>query len=75
MKMFRIVDTYNFGDPVADKTVVFFNKIELYIRNGSWRRPSEWVFDIERSCSSGCVEINIGFFGIIILRGDCTGDF
>lgn len=50
-----------------------FNRIEFWISEGSWYRPSEWVFSIDRNCGSGCIIIEIGFFGVTWLRNGCQG--
>jgi len=54
--------------------IKLFDKIELWYCPGSWFRPDEWVFVINRSCKSGCVIIDIAWFGITWLRGGCSGD-
>lgn len=46
-------------------------RFELWWGEGSWRRPSEWVFQIDRNCSNGCIIIELGFFGITILKNHC----
>lgn len=51
--------------------ITLFNRIELWIREGSWCRPSEWVFSIDRNCGNGCIIIELGFWGITLLRNEC----
>lgn len=51
--------------------IVWGKKIELWSRSGSWYRPGEWVFGIDRNCPNGCLIIELGWWGITLLRGEC----
>jgi hypothetical protein len=53
--------------------MVLFKKIEMWTSEGSWKHPSEWIFEITHDCPNGCLIIEIGFFGITILRNGCKG--
>lgn len=48
--------------------------IELWIRDGVWLRPSEYVLGINTNCYNKCIIIDLLFCGITILRNGCGGD-
>lgn len=48
--------------------------IQFIWRGGSWRHPSEWVFEIQHPCKSRCTIWWLGFFVIEFRRNGCKGD-
>lgn len=57
----------------ACKTIKLFNRIELWWRKGVWFRTDEYVFSFSQDCANKCIMIELGFFGITILRNECVG--
>jgi hypothetical protein len=51
-----------------------FGKIEVWCASGTWRRPSEWVFDYCHTLCN-CHMFEIGWFGITVLGKDCGGKY
>jgi hypothetical protein len=51
------------------QSIVLFKVIELWHR---WNRPAdEYDFALDTKCDSGCIILELGFFGVTLLRGDC----
>ena len=53
--------------------MTLFKRVELWANWPSWCHPNEWRFYITKSCSNGCISVDIGFFGFTIFRGNCVG--
>lgn len=54
--------------------IMFFDKIEIYLRPKVLFHWSEYVFGINKT-PCRCTIIECGFFGITILRNECCGDW
>ncbi len=45
--------------------------MKFFWRDGSWRRPGEWVFHVEETCVKHCIRFDIGWFGFVVRRNGC----
>jgi hypothetical protein len=48
--------------------------IKFLGREGSWKHPEEWVFEVMRPCEKGCSVWYLGFFIIEFRHNACKGD-
>ena len=68
MKKFGLGKMFQFN-PELD-AFLLFDKVEVWWRDGTWRHPSEWVFEYSKNYCH-CHLLDIGWFGIAILAKGC----
>lgn len=67
-KLTNIVRLLPYGDGI-----VLFDTVELWSRKGAWNHLKEWVFSVDSNCTQKCSIVELGWFGVTILRNGCQG--